>query len=90
MSSVITRLADLCIVLRNMSASCSLGRRVQSSGVAIPDVILVQFMNSFRLVKDLGFLIALCYLLHHVLHAVKWIKTHYLLHDFSVVSFHVW
>jgi len=90
MSSIITRLADLCIVLRNMSASCSLGHRVQLPGVAMLDVILVQFMNSFRQIKDLGFLIALCYFLQHVLYIVKWIKTHYLLHDCSVVSFPVW
>jgi hypothetical protein len=71
MSSVITRLADLCIVLKNMSASCSLGHRVQLLGVAVLDVILVWFMNSFRQIKDLGFLIALCYFLQHVLHTVK-------------------
>jgi hypothetical protein len=83
MSSIIARLADLYFVLRTMSASCSLGHRVQSSGVAIMDVILVQFMNSFRQIMDLEFVIALCYVLQHVLHTVKWIKTH-LLHDFSL------
>jgi hypothetical protein len=89
-SSVITRLADLYIVPKNVSASCSLGHRVQLSGVAILDVILVQFMNSFRQIMHLGFLISLFYLLQHVLRTVKWIRTHYLLHDCYLVSLPVW
>jgi len=56
-SSVITRLADLYIVMRSMSASCSLVHGVQLSGVAILDVILVQFLNSFRQIMDLGYVI---------------------------------
>ena len=90
MSSIITRLADIYIVMRSMCASCSLVHRVQSLGVVILDVILVQFMNSFTQIMDLGFVIALCYLLQHVLHTVRWFKPHCLLHDCSVVSFPEW
>jgi hypothetical protein len=60
-----------------MSASCSLEHSVQLSGVSNLDVSVVQFVNSFRQIMDLGFIIALCYLLQHVLHNVKWIKIHY-------------